>query len=127
MNLTSKILSVALLAGIASASALRAEEINTVQSMKPLQGILIEVGAKHGVGYFYSEANHCKLVLTLADDPNTEDDLSFTAIRHEATVFAGNSTRYNSPDGKSLEFTCATDAQKMTVRQVERVVAGAGR
>jgi hypothetical protein len=127
MILTSKILSTALLAGIAVTSALRAEEINTVQLMKPLQGIFFEAGAKHGVGYFYSDANHCKLVLTLADDPNIEGDQSFTAIRHEATVSAGDLTRYNSSEGKSLEFTCATDAQKMTVRQVERVVAGAGK
>ena len=95
--------------------------------MNPLQGILFDAGAKHGVGYFYNEADRCKLVLTLADDSNTEGDQSFTAIRHEATVFAGNSTRYNSTEGKSLEFTCAADAQKMTVRQVERVAAGAGK
>ena len=125
MNLASKIFSAALLQGVIFAGALHAEDINAVQSMKPLQGIVFNAGTRHGVGYFYSEANRCKLVLTLADEPNTDDDQSFTAIRHEATVSVGSSTRYNSTEGQALEFTCEANAQKMTLRQVERVVAGA--
>ena len=123
MNLASKIFSAALLQGVIFAGALHAEDINAVQSMKPLQGMVFNAGTKHGVGYFYSEANRCKLVLTLADEPNN-DDQSFTAIRHEATVSVGSSTRYNSTEGQALEFTCGATAQKMTLRQVERVVAG---
>jgi hypothetical protein len=54
--------------------------------MKPIQGIVFGVGPKRGVGYFYNKNSNCKLVLTLAEEPRSDDPQSFTAIRHEVAV-----------------------------------------
>jgi hypothetical protein len=127
MNFVSKILSTALLAGgmwTGITGALYAADANTVKSIKPLQGISLNAGPKHGVGYFTSEASLCKLVLTLADEPNSDDVQSFTVLRYEAAVPTGKSTRYSAAEGKALEFTCGLNAQAMTMREVERIATG---
>ena len=52
-----------------------------------------------------------------------ERSASFTAIRHEAAVAAGQSTRY-SQDGHEFEFGCAADAQAMNFKALKAVASG---
>lgn len=130
MSFVSKVLTAVLLTsviGISPSGLVHAEDANAVKSVKPLEGIFFDFGTKHGVGYFYNEAKDCKIVITLADTPNLDDDQSFTATRHEASVPAGGSGRYNATEGKAIEFTCNADAQAMTLRQVERLVSEAAK
>ncbi len=103
--------------------ALRAAEASSVLTMKPLQGVSFDVAAKHSVSYFLSDSGRCKLVMTLADEPDWSDVPSFTAIRFEAVVPAGRRTRYNSGEGKAVEFACLAEAQTMSVRVVEEFAA----
>lgn len=94
-----------------------------IRTINPLAAISFDAGGKHGVGYFMSAAKHCMLVLTIAEQPDWDGPTSFTVTRHELSVPAGAVTRYNSTEGKALEFACLGDASQMSVREVERVVA----
>ncbi len=108
-------------------TALWAADASPVQTMKPLQGISLDVGTKHSVSYFLNDSGQCKLVMTLADEPDWSGVPSFTSIRFEALVPAGRQTRYNSGDGKAVEFACQAEARTMSVRLVEDVATDAPR
>ena len=92
-----------------------------VLTMKPLHAISFDVGTERAVSYFLSENGHCRLVVTLAGEPDWDNAGAFTAARFEAAIHAGKSTRYNV-----TEFACAADAQAMKVMHVEQVAASAG-
>jgi hypothetical protein len=114
------------LLALTNACAAQAAEPSAALTLKPLHGISFEVGAKRAVGYFLSENGQCKLVVTLAGEPNWDDKGSFTATRFEAAILAGKATRYTSTDGKAFDFACAADAQAMNVKQVEQIAAITG-
>ena len=123
-NIIATVLLVSSICPVATGSLL-ADDLSAGRAFKPLEGVFFNAGAKHAVGYFDSEAKSCKLVLTIADEPSGDADQTFTVARHEAHVQAGRLTRYNLSDGKIFEFTCAADAQTMTMKQIERIATGA--
>ena len=102
-------------AGILSVNAASAE------TMKPLHAISIYLGSKHGVGYFLSNNHACKLVLALAETPNADDVTNFVETWFEATIDAGKTTRFETAEGKSLEFACQDAAQTMSVKALEQL------
>jgi hypothetical protein len=95
---------------------------DTNRTFKPLQGLSFDAGNKHGVGYFLSNSNTCKLVLTLADSANQDDQQGFTAARYEAAVPAGQNTRYTS-EGHTFEFGCQASAEAMTFKVLSTVAS----
>jgi hypothetical protein len=95
------------------------------QTIKPLQGASFHVGTKHAVAYYVAENSHCKLVLTLAEEPKG-DDATFESTRFEAALAAGKSTRYPLVEGTSLEFACEAEAQAMTIKSLEAVAGNNG-
>jgi len=103
------------LSGAAQASSL---------SMKPLHGVSFDAGSQRAVSYFLAEPGRCKLVVTLAGEP--EDNATFTATRFEAAIGAGTGTRYTSSEGKAFDFACAADAQAMTINPVQQFADVAG-
>ncbi len=105
------------------AASVRAADASAIRIIKPFAAVGFNAGEKHGMGYFYNAAKHCILVLTIADEPDWDGAQSFTATRHEEDIPAGAATRYNSTEGKALEFTCLSDASAMSIREVQRVVA----
>jgi hypothetical protein len=111
----------------ADLGTLQAADNSPILTMKPLQGISFDVGTKRAASYFLREDGMCKLVLTLAEAPTWDDVSRFTATRFEAAINAGNATRYDSPEGKSLDFACLADAQAMSVRPVDEVAVGPAR
>ncbi len=115
---------VAAILAAAHIGTLQAAESTPILTMKPLQGISFDVGTKRAVSYFLREDGICKLVLTLAEAPAWDDSSRYTATRFEAAVDPGNATRYDSPEGKSLDFGCLADAQAMRVRAVDEVAVG---
>jgi hypothetical protein len=128
MNLVAKMLPILMLTGAmltGVSGALHAEDVKPARPMKPLEGVLFNVGAKRGVVYFYAEAKRCKLILTVTDEPVTDVVQIFTAVRHEADVEAGSPTRYDLSEGKFIEFACSLDARAMTMKEVERIANGA--
>src|SRR5262245_52607840 len=94
---------------------------DAVLTMKPLRAISYDVGTERAVSYFQSGNGHCKLVITLAREPDWDNAGNFTATRFEAAIHAGKSTRYHA-----TEFECAADAQAMSVTRVERLAASSG-
>lgn len=93
-----------------------------VKSMKPLQGVLFAAGQKRAVGYFYNEGRHCKLVVTVAENPSGNSD-TFDVLRHEANVEAGRSDQFNLSEGQTIDFACGIDAQSMQAKSVEDIAS----
>ena len=90
-------------------------------TLKPLHGASFDVGSERAASYFTSENGECKLVVTIAGEPNWEAAATFAPARLEATLKAGSATRYVAAKGKVLEFACATGALAMTVRTLDQV------
>jgi hypothetical protein len=107
------IITAALSAALSVAHLAGAQGADGAQTMKPMQGVGFHAGTKHAVGYFLSESGSCKLVLTLAEDAN------FAPTRFEAAVEAGQSTRYQLVDDKSIQFTCQADGQAMKINSLQ--------
>jgi hypothetical protein len=107
--------------------SLMADAASVVQRLKPLQGINFDLGTHRGVGYFLSEDGKCKLVVTVADEPNWKDVQTFTATRFEAAITAGQVTHYDAPEGKVLEFACEADAQSMRMTTTKQYANQADR
>ncbi len=98
-----------------------AQEISSPQILKPMQGISFDLGAKRAVTYFLSNKGECNLVLTVADPINWNDLGSFAAKRFEVTLPNGKATRFDSSEGKALEFVCESSATAMRITPMTRV------
>ncbi|MGQ0673190.1 MAG: hypothetical protein ACT4N2_09980 [Hyphomicrobium sp.] len=114
---------IALAASIAASSA-QAQDAAPSLTMKPLAGISLDLGSERAVGYFQSADGACKLVLTLAGEPNWDNASVFAASRFEASIGAGKSVRYASDTGKAIDFACAADAQSVSASPVVRFADG---
>jgi hypothetical protein len=108
---------IALCLGLASAPATDADALSS-QTMRPLQGVTLDVGGDRGVTYFLRDNGRCKVVMTLAAEPGA-DASSFTATRFEATIDGGETTRFVSDDGAAVDFDCELSAQTVSVRPVD--------
>lgn len=102
-------------------SVVAANAVDGVKTYRPYAAMTFAAGEKRGVGYFVKDAARCKLVLTIADASSEEAANEFTALRHEELVPAGAATRYNTSEGRALEFSCLPDAVAMSVREIERL------
>jgi hypothetical protein len=127
MKLISKTFAIVVLTSAICGSgteALMAEDANGVRLMKPLQGVFFNAGQKRAVGYFYDQENHCKLVVTVAETASSDDSEMFAVLRHEASIKAGGLARFDVSEGQTFEFTCAVDAQTMSMKAAERIATG---
>jgi hypothetical protein len=113
MNPIKTIIAAAALSALSLGAAQAAEE-----TMKPMQGASFHSGTKHAVAYYVADNSHCKLVLTLAEEPKGVAT-TFESTRFEAALAAGKSTRYPLVEGTSLEFACEAGAQAMKVHRLE--------
>lgn len=127
MTHSKTIISAAMLSGMmffGYSGASAAGDAGAIQTFKPLQSVTIDAGQKHGIGYFLSESDTCKLVLTLTDKQEEPRDLTVT--RFETAVPAGGSTRYTSEEGRSFEFGCQVHADAMTLKPLNSVASTQG-
>jgi len=90
----------------------------------PMGGVSFDIGAERAVAYFLSDTGRCKLVLTQAGAARG-NDANFTATRFEATIDAGEVTRYVSSDGHGIDFECQPNAQSVTILGVAPALADA--
>lgn len=116
-------LAVAATLAVAPISSLNAAEPSSRVTMKPLHGVSFDLGSERAVGYFLAENDACKLVLTIADEPDWDAEPGFTSTRFEALVAARKTTRFNSAEGKALEFACEAGAVAMNVTHLEKIAA----
>jgi hypothetical protein len=123
---------IVLAAGFASYLALsyawarQADDTSAVITMKPMQGMNFDAGSEHEVTYFISQDGQCRLVVTRATEPGS-DAPNFTATRFEATINAGETTRYVSDSGRAVDFDCEPTARTVSIRPVQQADAVANR
>ena len=129
MNLTKNIIVATALAGVLAMAALGAvqagDDTPVWRTMKPLHAISFDVGRKHVLSYFLSKNGLCELTMMVTDRPDeTPKDgeiPTLTTARFKAAIGGGKTARLDTADGKSLEYACATGAQAMRVRELDRV------
>jgi hypothetical protein len=129
MNFAKKIFvatAVTCVLAMANLGAAQAGDTSPVGSqMKHLQAISFDVGRKHVLSYFLSKNGLCDLTVLVTDRPDESfsgDEIpTLNTARFKAAVDGGNSAHLDTAEGKSLEYACATDAQAMSVRQVNQV------
>jgi hypothetical protein len=129
MNFVKKIVAptaVTCVLAIANLGAVQAEDTSLVGSqMKHLQAISFDIGRKHVLSYFLSKNGLCDLTVLVTDRPDeafSGDEIpALNTARFKATIDGGKTAHVDTAAGKSLEYVCATDAQAMSVRQVNQV------
>jgi hypothetical protein len=100
-----------------------AQEVTKGAVLKPLQGVSFDIGSKRAVAYFTTEREMCRVVLTMADEPNWENAGTFSALRFESSVSPGKSGQYKSA-GHIVEFSCGLQAHTLSITTSENI-AGA--
>ncbi|MES0385454.1 MAG: hypothetical protein ABUJ98_12800 [Hyphomicrobium sp.] len=131
MNFVKKIFVATVLTGVlamANLGAVQAGDSSQVwKPMKPLYAVSFDVGRKHVLSYFLSKKGQCDLTTLVTDRPDEAaegDEIpELTTARFHAAIDGGKSAHVDTAAGKSLEYVCATDAQAMSVRQVNQVAA----
>ena len=129
MNTTNRFSLAATITGLfalTQADALQQSGQAAALTMQPMQGVSLDVGSDHTVSYFLNEGGKCRIVLTLAGEP-TWDDPDFMATRFEATLAAGETTRYVADNGQPIDFDCESSAETVSIRAIEQSGARAGR
>ena len=129
MNLAKNIIVATALTGVlamAHLGAVQARDGTPVwRTMKPLHAISFDVGRKHVLSYFLSKNGLCELTLMVADRPDETpkgDEIpTLATTRFKTAIDGGKAARLDTAEGKSLEYVCATDAQAMRVRELDRV------
>jgi hypothetical protein len=113
---------------LAGFGSLQAAELSPLlTTLKPMSGqgtesggqpfmLNLHVGSKHTVGYFQNDNGQCALTLMVADAFNGEDVPNLSTVRFEVAIDPAKSARFDTADGRSLEFTCEAGAQELTVR-----------
>ncbi|MGE4247650.1 MAG: hypothetical protein AB7E66_16775 [Parvibaculaceae bacterium] len=97
-------------------------------TMQPLEGVSFDVGSERAVAYFTAHKGSCKLVVTLAAEPDWSNDPSQTYRRFEAIVDGGKRTQLRSEtDGSALEFHCEAGAVAMSVTDFQAVASAPAR
>jgi len=129
MNFAKKFFVATVLTGVLIASnlgAVQAGESSPVwKPMKPLFAINFDVGRKHVLSYFLSKNGLCDLTILVTDRPDEvaegDEIPALKTARFRASIDGGKSAHVDTAEGKSLEYACATDAQAMSVREVNQV------
>ena len=129
MNLTKKII-----AATAVTCVLALADLGAVQAgdsspgwrpMKPLYAVSFDVGRKHVLSYFLSKNGLCELTMMVTDRPDEASDgdeiPTLATARFKAAIDGGKTARLDTPEGKSLEYACTTDAHAMSVMQMNQV------
>lgn len=95
------------------------------KTMKPLYAVSVDVGRKHVLSYFLNKIDHCDLTLMVTDRPSKVPDgdeiPKLSTARFTAAIDGGESARFDTGEGKALEYACATSARTMRVREVNQI------
>ena len=117
----------AMLAGSALVGPASAESPSSTVTFKPLQGVSVHVGSKHAVGYFQTDAGVCQLTLVVGEEPKEEEIVAQTPARFRAAIESGQHARFDTGEGKELQFHCAPGATAMTVETMQQTAYTAAR
>jgi hypothetical protein len=84
-------------------------------AIEPMQGVSFDIGTKRAVSYFLSEADACKLTVTLAETAKADAVDSATTIRMTVAVESGKIAHLDTAAGKGLDFKCQPGAKRMII------------
>ena len=90
-------------------------------TLKPLNGVSFDIGAKRALSYFLSEEGQCKLTLIVANQMHGDEVPTDTPVRFDVAIDAGKDARLDTAEGKSLRFDCAAQTQVLNVTEIEQV------
>jgi hypothetical protein len=121
MNTTNTI-AIAALAGLFALAAAAPSQAASTRTMKPLHGVSFDVGTERAVSYFESDNGRCKLILTLAGEPDYTEP-SLAVHRFEVSIPSQKTTRYVAAGGQTFEFACAAGAEALNVTEIDRLAA----
>jgi hypothetical protein len=107
--------------GFGAAGSCQAGDASSPLTMKPLHGISFDVGTKRAVSYFLSESGQCRLTLIVADAMTGDEPPTDTPVRFEAAIDAGKGARFDTSEGKALQFGCAASTTSMHVTELKQV------
>jgi hypothetical protein len=96
------------------------------RTMKPLAAVSFDIGTKHAVSYFLSEAGQCKLTVVIANAMLGDAVPTDAPVRFDVAVDGGKDARLDTAEGKRLQFACAPGSQAMIVNEVEQVATYSG-
>jgi hypothetical protein len=126
MNSIKNTFAMTVLAGVLSTNAVtsaRAED--ATWTLKPLNGLSFDVGAKRALSYFLSETGQCKLTLIVANQMLGDEVPTDTPVRFDVAIDAGKDARLDTAEGKSLRFNCAAQTQFVKVTEIQQVATHA--
>ena len=90
-------------------------------TMKPLAAVSFDIGTKHAVSYFLSEAGQCKLTVIIANAIQGDAVPNDAPVRFDVAVDGGEDARLDTAEGKWPQFACGPDSRAMIVNEVEQV------
>lgn len=132
MNAKIKIAAAVLTSVVASSGLAPLQAAEVMKVMKPISGehaaregrdalLNLTVGRKQAVSYFLNDDGHCKLSLMVGDAFNGQDIPDPTTVRFEVAIDPSNTARFDTAEGKVLEFTCHAGAREMSVKAWDEV------
>ena len=108
------VLGLALLASAASADL--SAPVGSMDRYVELQSISYDFGSKSTSGYFVQMDGQCQVVLMVAEKSDPDADQAPTSpARVRLALVPGQAASLDSEEGRSLSFTCGTDAGSLTV------------
>ena len=96
-------------------------------NIKPLHAVSVHVGSKHAVGYFEMDNGVCQLTLVVGDELKGDELSTSAPARFKAKIESGSYARFDTGEGRQLQFSCASGATAMTVETLEQVAYKAPR
>lgn len=109
-------------AGLVASAGYAAAEDNMVRTVKPYQGIMLDVGSKQLGGYFSQVDGHCKLNVIVADAYREyRTPTADSTMRVQMTVDVDKPARLDTAEGKLVQFDCLNGAQAMKATVLDRV------
>lgn len=122
MNRKSILMTTGILGAVAMGAFIpSAEAQGAFKTLKPIDGVSLDVGTKRVVGYYVADKNGCQLTLMMGERAIEDEVPAFSAARLKQTVAANASARVETPEGETLEFACQPKAASMTVRVLKTV------
>lgn len=129
MELVRKIFAATLLSGVVTMANLGAAQAGDFspawKTMKPLYAVSFDVGRKHVLSYFLTKNSLCDLTVLVTNKsgeaPVGNEIPPLETVRFVAEITSGKSAGFDTAEGKTLEYACASGAQAMTVREIKQI------
>ena len=89
---------------------------NSGTVITPGKGLILDIGQQRAIGYFMQANEECQLTIVISDAREEVAGSNAPGTRFVSIVRPGTAARIEVADGKSAEFSCSDDAQKMEAR-----------